>query len=643
MKKIWIFIISLISILSFCNADLAWFTIDSYTSSFKLRDDWILEVTENIDVNFSEHRHWIYRTIPYIYSNYLKTPIKKVKVPWYKFTTSKDWNNYQIKIWSANKTVIWKQNYSIQYQIKWSIREFSGYQELYRNVLWTEWNTPVNNFNFSLELPSNLDLKDDDIWVYIWEKWSNNTAKATIIWNTISNDEPLNLWARQWVTLAVKLPANYVPTKKYYSLKWRFKYYGKEIWFSIRWFVTLSTLFFVFRELIKRYKRRKELRQTHWRKIRNMVYYTPPKWYTPMGIAAIYNWKSNFDILSTFLYNWIADGYVYIEEVKIKKLLWLRYEKQYHFRISTSNPRFKFDEKVHIWNYLYFTNPEERFWKLCFFQSNINDLDSFWVSESTLLKKIVDEVFYQIHTKFVTDWKELYKVKHISSKQYKYSNDKFYKKIPYWTGQYILNRFIAILWIFISCYLIGIFTNDEELFYYFTLWFWCIAILYLIGMIIYNKITKWSSFRWNIKKDLKYISEEWIDAIEQTLWFRKYLLSVDDEKLRTLLNDDPTYFEKNLPYAIALGIWNHWIKKCMHILEEIDYKPKWIEISDNNRWNAFISDLNIWNHISSTVYDIDHPNSWWWGWWWDRWSSSGWSSGWWSSGWGWWWGWWWSW
>jgi hypothetical protein len=29
---------------------------------------------------------------------------------------------------------------------------------------------------------------------------------------------------------------------------------------------------------------------------------------------------------------------------------------------------------------------------------------------------------------------------------------------------------------------------------------------------------------------------------------------VDDEKLRTLLNDDPTYFEKNLPYAIALGI-----------------------------------------------------------------------------------------
>ena len=49
---------------------------------------------------------------------------------------------------------------------------------------------------------------------------------------------------------------------------------------------------------------------------------------------------------------------------------------------------------------------------------------------------------------------------------------------------------------------------------------------------------------------------------------------MDEEKLRTLLKEDPTYFEKNLPYAIALGIGKHWINKCTHILEEIDYKPK---------------------------------------------------------------------
>lgn len=641
MKKFAILFLSFLFICWFCNADLAWYWINSYTSIFKLRSDWILEVTENINVNFSENRHWIYRTIPYIYSNYLKTPIKNINVPWNNFTTKTEWNNYIIQIWDANKTIKWKKNYSIQYQIKWSVREFTGYQELYWNMLWTEWNTPVNNFNFSLELPSDLDLKDDEIWIYIWEKWSSNTSKAIKSWNKIRNAEPLNLWARQWVTLAVKLPTNYVPTKKYYSLKWWFIYHSKAIWIWIRSVITPLFGFFSIRELMRRYRRRKELRQTHWRKIRDIIYYIPPKWYTAMDVAAIYNWKSNFDILSAFLSSWVVDGYVKIEEQK-RKILWLRESKNYLFRKTSLEPKFYFDESFNVWKHMHFSDPEERFWNLCFVKKDINKLDSFWASESTLLKKIVDEVFYQIHTKFVPDWKELYKVKHISSKQYKYSKDKFYKKVSYWDGQYILNRFIAILWIFISCYFIGIFANNENLFTYFTVWFRCIVLLCIIGLIIWNWINKSFSSRWNIKRDLKYISEEWVDAIEQTLWFRKYLLSVDDEKLRTLLKEDPTYFEKNLPYAIALNVWDHWIKKCMSILEEMDYSPKWISISDNNWWNAITTISSIWDSISSTVDHIDHPNGsggslWDWG------SSSGWSSGGWFSWWWWGWGWWWSW
>ncbi len=641
MKKVLFLSLTLLFICWFCNADLAWFTIDSYESNYKLRNDWILEVTENINVDFSENRHWIYRDIPYIYSNYLKTPIKKVKVPWYKFTTSKEWKNYQIKIWSANKTVIWKQNYSIQYQIKWSVREFSGYQELYWNILWTERNTPVNDFNFSLELPSDLNLNDNEIWVYIWEKWSNNTSRAIINWNIIRNAEPLNLWAREWVTLAVKLPVDYVPAKKYYSLKWWFIYYSNAISIWIRGIVSSLVGFFSIRELIRRYKRRKELRQTHWRKIRNMIYYTPPKWYTAMEVAAIYNWKSNFDILSAFLYSWVVEGYIKIEEW-IEKILRLRKSKKYFFRKTSHEPKFCFDNSLNVWKYMHFSDPEERFWKLCFVEKDINKLDSFWASESRLLKKIVDEVFYQIHTKFVPDRKELYKVQRISSKQYKYSKSKLYRKVSYWDGQYFLNRFIAILWMFISCYLIGIFTNDEDLAAYFAVWFRWIVFLCIIGLVIWNWINKWFSFRWNIRRDLKYISEEWIDAIEQTLWFRKYLLSADDERLRTLLNDDPTYFEKYLPYAIALNVWRHWIKKCMHILEEMDYSPKWISASDNNWWNAMTSMSSIWDSISSTVYDIDHPSSSGGGWW--DWGSSSWWSSWGgSSGWWWGWGWWWSW
>ncbi len=652
MKKFVILLLSFLFVWWLCNADLAWFTIDSYESNFKLRNDWILEVTENINVNFSENRHWIYRDIPYIYSNYLKTPIKNVKVPWYKFTTSKEWNNYRIKIGSASKTVIWKQNYSIQYQIKWSVREFNGYQELYWNVLWTEWNTLVNNFNFSLELPSNLNLKDNDIRVYIWEKWSNNTTKAIKSWNIIRNAEPLNLWAREGVTLAVKLPIDYVPTKKYYSLKWWFIYHSNTISIWIRSIITSFIGFFSIRELVRRYRRRKELRQTHWRKIKDIVYYTPPKWYTAMEIAAIYNWKSNFDTLSAFLFSWIADGYAYVKEVKVKKMLWLRYKKEYYF-IPYSHLNFKFDEWYDKCDNLRFDDPEKRFWNLCFVDGDINRLYAFGKSDSNLLKEIADEVFFKIHTKFIPNWRELYKVSRLASNKYKHTNEDFYKKVhlndnPYWN--FILNRFIGIIRILISLYLVvDIYegNSDYDFFSILLFSFWIVIVVYLFFLLIWRFINNKFNFKvWWLKlhiwKDIQYISEEWIESIEQTLWFRKFLLSVDDEKLRTLLKEDPTYFEKNLPYAIALDIWDHWIKKCMLILEEMDYSPKWISVSDNNWWNAITSISSIWDSISSTVYDIDHPDSSGGGWW-DWWSSSGWSSWGWSSGWWWGWGWWWSW
>ena len=654
MKKITIVILSFLFLWWLCNADLAWFTIEGYTSNFKLKEDWILEVVESININFTERRHWIYRTIPYIYSNYLKTPIKKVKVPWYKFTTEKQWNNFKIKIWSANKTVIWEQNYNINYKVKWSVRKFTGYQELYWNILWTEWNTPVNNYNFSLELPSNLDLKDDDVWVYIWKKWSKDTTKAIKSWNIISNPEPLNLWAREWVTLAVKLPTDYVPTKKYYSLKWRFKYYGKKILISIRGVSTLSLVFFVLRELIRRRKKRKELEETHWREKRDLIYYTPPKWYTAMDVAAIYNWKSNFDIFPAFLYSWIADWYVRIEEEKFPRfgISFFGTERKYNFKVNTLSPEFKFDKVNLNSNHLHFSNPEERFWNLCFIQWDINDLSSFKTKDSDTLKKIADEIFYKTHTNFIKNWKDLYKVKSLPSKMYKYSHIKLTNKI-YWKDNpdwnRILNRLIFLIWCIFSWFIIFplSYTYTEDILLWSAMYASIGSILYFIFKTIkslYNSIFNWK-FWW----DFKFISKEWIEAIEQISWFRKYLLHVDSDKLKTLLNEDPTYFEKNLPYAIALDIWKYWIKKCMHILEDIDYSPKWISTSDDNRWTAIWSKLSIWNNISSTVHEIDHPrsswwswwsrwSSWWWDWWSSWWSSWGWSSWWW--GWG---GWWWSW
>lgn len=321
MKRFWFLLFSFLFLWCFCSADLAWFTIDKYNANFNLTKKWTLEVVEDIYVNFTEYRHGLYRTIPYIYSNYLKTPIKKVEVPLNKFSTSSQWNNFVIKIGHPDKTIIGETFYSIRYNVKWSVREFTGYQELYRNMLWTEWNTPVNNFKFSLTLPTDLDLKDEDIRVYIWERWSTNTIKAIKSWNVITIDEPLNLGAHEWVTLAVKLPIDYVPTKKYFSLYWWIMY-NYKITMTILWCVIWALLLYFLIHTRKKYhkilnqnnKIRERLTQTHWKKIRDVIHYSLPKWYTPAEISAILNRKSDYNFLSALLFSWIEDKYVIFEE-----------------------------------------------------------------------------------------------------------------------------------------------------------------------------------------------------------------------------------------------------------------------------------------------------------------------------------------
>jgi hypothetical protein len=41
-------------------------------------------------------------------------------------------------------------------------------------------------------------------------------------------------------------------------------------------------------------------------------------------------------------------------------------------------------------------------------------------------------------------------------------------------------------------------------------------------------------------------------VLEHIRGLKKYLLAVEDSKLKVILQDDPTYFERILPYAIAM-------------------------------------------------------------------------------------------
>jgi hypothetical protein len=93
-------------------------------------------------------------------------------------------------------------------------------------------------------------------------------------------------------------------------------------------------------------------------------------------------------------------------------------------------------------------------------------------------------------------------------------------------------------------------------------WFFVI-VLWLAWLVRINSLKFWKG------KDDKYmyLTDEWVRIFEEIQWFKKYLSAVEDAKLKVVLKQDPTYFEKILPYAVALWIWDWWIHKCFKHLE----------------------------------------------------------------------------
>ena len=104
------------------------------------------------------------------------------------------------------------------------------------------------------------------------------------------------------------------------------------------------------------------------------------------------------------------------------------------------------------------------------------------------------------------------------------------------------------------------------------------------------------------------------------------------------MKEDPKYCEKMLPYAIALWIWNKWIKKCRWFSDKFDIEALSSEVSNSSLW---FTDSIMMSWMISSI-DAIKSSGWGWDWWSDSWFDSGWGSSWsswWWGGWGWWWSW----
>lgn len=329
-------------------ADLWWFTIQWFHVDMNIHTDGSMDVKETINTNFTESRHGIYREIPTKDPAWDYIHIKNITTLWDPVAglTLENWY-YTLKIWSADSYVYWPKTYVITYTVQnaikayasWSNTTSGGWQELYWNVIWPQWNTTIANSTFTITLPKEHTFGTWNMFLVRWWNGEKNKDWASIIQSnttTINGSLSVILASQQWMTVWLQFPSDYFVAASNYndlfakkpslgflqSIKaWRNSFI---VWLSnagipvIFWivFIGIGALWSKSRWSIS------------WRKPARKSskavtpYYLPPRNIEPAQAFFFWYNAKNPQIFVSLLYYWATKWRTRIELVEWKKYLW---------------------------------------------------------------------------------------------------------------------------------------------------------------------------------------------------------------------------------------------------------------------------------------------------------------------------------
>ncbi len=635
MKKFWILTLWLFTLLFSWNLTQANenYEFTNLDITANIAKDWTIIVKEDYTANFFVERHWITRDIPLNYSVWWKDfhiDISDIHVIWKNF--AKDNYNWEwhIKIWDANKTVIWEQNYRISYSTYWLIRNFSwkGYAELYWDLIWNKWNTNFNKFSTEIFLPKPYTwFTANDFIINIgWVKKSIDNFGWTIdrsSWNkiVIKYDKMLPPYTR--FTLSVKFPNNYFEfdSSRQISIIWRVWSYEKSyetnnkslrrsnIIICVSYLLGLALLFIkIPKRDEKKYLQKKwNLKWKFAKKYPVIIQYNPPKWLNSAEVwMLLHRWATHTDLLSLIYkrtQEWLIqiskkDDYIILKKLEDTPEDYPEYEKETFYSIfedGDTTREFGDGTRIDLDIAIKGLNQHwETQWWLFYKDLSyiLKPLYNFWLFLRIIIARPI--IFIGTRILFVC---VLFII---------------WDKYPGFVPAFIIISFI----------LIGAISDKFG----------------YLGNILHNLRVIYNRHK---KRDVKPDeTEEWAKIISKILWYREFLKTCDEKKLKTFLKKDPLYFDKTLPYAIVFGLEAELLEKIKPIMEEMEIEPtqyNWdfIWISDTISEISSVA-YSSWSYNWSFSYSSYDSDSWF-----DSWSSFDSSSS--SDSWGWWgWGGWWS-
>ena len=288
------------------------YTIQAYNINMVVNEDNTFDITERITANFNIPKHGIYRKIP------LKNSIKRTdgtksnniaKISDISvsedYTTSNE-NGYKvIKIGNANRTFNGTHAYTIKYKYDIGKDPIKNADELYFNLIGSEWDAPIDNVSFNITMPKTFD--ESKLGFSSGNVGSTNSSDITynVNGNTITGNLTNTLMPGQALTVRLTLPEGY-----FAKAKSNFDMFPIIVMIICVIFVLIAD------KLWRKYGKDNKVIET--------VEFYPPEGLNSAEVAYLYKGEnSNEGVVSLLIY--LADkGYIKIEEEKdkfvIKKL-----------------------------------------------------------------------------------------------------------------------------------------------------------------------------------------------------------------------------------------------------------------------------------------------------------------------------------
>lgn len=192
------------------------FYLESYDVNINVLENNTLEITEKISAYFNVDQHGIFRKIPetnYIQradgsTDFVDAKVKNVSVSESYDADTED-NYYVIRIGDEDRTVLGSHDYTISYSYVMGKDIGEGFDELYFNIIGSEWETYIDNVTFKVTMPKEFDAEKVGLSTGSYGTVGTDTIEYKVTGNEISGKVTEELHPNEALTLRLELPEGY--------------------------------------------------------------------------------------------------------------------------------------------------------------------------------------------------------------------------------------------------------------------------------------------------------------------------------------------------------------------------------------------------------------------------------------------------